>query len=111
MLEPDHVAAWEHFPHDADIGIRGKGATCLASFEQAALGLTAIVTPLQKVRAPDAIQIACPSSGDSEFLFLEPIDLARHAPAALPRGPILSGLKVAQHADRSWRAQCVVRVS
>ncbi len=37
-------AGWEHFPHDADIGVRGFGATPAQAFEQAALALTAIVT-------------------------------------------------------------------
>jgi SHS2 domain-containing protein len=35
---------WEHFPHDADVGVRGFGATAAEAFEQAALALTAIVT-------------------------------------------------------------------
>ena len=26
---------WEHFPHSADVGIRGHGATLAESFEQA----------------------------------------------------------------------------
>ena len=33
-------AGWEHFPHDADIGIRGFGATPAEAFEQAAVALT-----------------------------------------------------------------------
>ena len=37
-------AGWEHFPHDADIGVRGWGATPAEAFEQAALALTAVVT-------------------------------------------------------------------
>ena len=27
---------WDHFAHDADIGVRGFGATCAEAFEQAA---------------------------------------------------------------------------
>ena len=34
---------WEHFPHEADIGVRGVGNTRERAFEQAALGLTAVV--------------------------------------------------------------------
>jgi SHS2 domain-containing protein len=30
-------AGWEHFPHGADVGVRGFGATAAAAFEQAAL--------------------------------------------------------------------------
>ena len=35
---------WEHFPHDADVGVRGFGPTPAAAFEQGALALTAAVT-------------------------------------------------------------------
>jgi len=32
---------WEHFPHEADVGIRGFGATLAEAFEQAALAMSA----------------------------------------------------------------------
>ena len=35
---------WEHFPHEADIGIRGFGATPAEAFEQAALAMSAAAT-------------------------------------------------------------------
>jgi hypothetical protein len=35
---------WEHFSHDADIGIRGIGATKEKAFEQAAIALTSVIT-------------------------------------------------------------------
>src|SRR3972149_8529533 len=35
---------WEHFPHIADIGVRGIGATRAQAFEQAALAMTAGIT-------------------------------------------------------------------
>jgi SHS2 domain-containing protein len=35
---------WEHFSHDADIGIRGIGATKEEAFEQVAIALTAVIT-------------------------------------------------------------------
>ncbi|MHC4621544.1 MAG: archease, partial [Planctomycetota bacterium] len=34
---------WQHYPHQADIGIRGFGATKEQAFEQAAVGLTAVI--------------------------------------------------------------------
>jgi len=37
-------ARWEHFPHDADVGVRGYGTTKAEAFEQAALALCAVVT-------------------------------------------------------------------
>jgi SHS2 domain-containing protein len=40
-------ARWEHFPDDADIGVRGFGATAAETFEQAGQALTAVVTHLE----------------------------------------------------------------
>ena len=40
---------WEHFSHQADMGIRGHGASKEEAFEQAALALTAVITDLDKV--------------------------------------------------------------
>lgn len=41
---------WEHFAHQADIGIRGIGRSVDEAFEQAGLALTAVVV------MPDAVQ-------------------------------------------------------
>lgn len=35
---------WEHFSHQADIGVRGIGSSKEAAFEQAAIALTAVTT-------------------------------------------------------------------
>jgi len=35
---------WEDFPHGADVGVRGWGATLEQAFEQAALALTGVLT-------------------------------------------------------------------
>jgi tRNA nucleotidyltransferase (CCA-adding enzyme) len=40
----------------------------------------------------------------------EPVDVARHAPAAEPKGATYTALKVAQGADGIWSAACVVDV-
>ena len=37
---------WEHFPHEADIDVRGIGSTKEATFENAAQALTAVITDL-----------------------------------------------------------------
>ena len=41
---------WQHFPHDADMGVRGIGNSKEAAFEQAALALTALVTDPRAIR-------------------------------------------------------------
>lgn len=59
---------WEHFPHDADIGVRGIGPTKEAAFEQIALALTAVVTDLESVRPDVAVHIECEAPGDDLLL-------------------------------------------
>lgn len=61
---------WEHFEHDADIGVRGFGANLAAAFEQAARALTAVVTDPDAVEAQQAIQITC-SAPDDELLLAD----------------------------------------
>ncbi len=58
---------YEHFEHEADIGVRGIGSTCAEAFEEAALALTAIVTDPGKVRALELIELAC-EAPDVELL-------------------------------------------
>jgi tRNA nucleotidyltransferase (CCA-adding enzyme) len=59
---------WEHFPHGADIGVRGIGATRAEAFEQAALALTAVVTDPALVEAKRAVDIACEAPDDELLL-------------------------------------------
>ncbi|MDH3622532.1 MAG: archease [Myxococcales bacterium] len=53
------MPSWEHFPHEADIGVRGQGDSPEVAFEQAALGLTAVITEPGSVRAEEAVTITC----------------------------------------------------
>jgi len=62
-------ARWEHFPHDADVGVRGFGATAAEAFEQAALALTAVVTQAQ-VEPKIRVDVVC-EAPDLELLFVE----------------------------------------
>ena len=61
---------WEHFPHGADIGIRGVGCTPAEAFEQAAVALCAVITDVQTVidRDPIDIHVEAP---DRELLFAD----------------------------------------
>ena len=63
-------AYWEHFEHSADIGVRGVGATLAAAFEQAALALTAVVTPPEGVAAREPVAITC-AAPNPETLFVD----------------------------------------
>ena len=51
------MPSWEHFPHEADIGVRGRGETLDIAFEQAARGLTAVVTDPDRVRNDERVAI------------------------------------------------------
>lgn len=53
------MPSWEHFPHEADIGVRGRGESPDIAFEQAALGLTAVVTDPSLVRNDEEVAISC----------------------------------------------------
>jgi SHS2 domain-containing protein len=61
---------WEHFPHQADMGIRGVGPTRAVAFGQAALAMTAIVTDPQNVAADRAVTISC-EAPDDELLLVD----------------------------------------
>jgi SHS2 domain-containing protein len=61
---------WEHFPHEADIGLRGLGATPEQAFEQAALALTAVVTEPVAVAPAEMISLAC-QAPDQELLLVD----------------------------------------
>lgn len=55
---------WEHFPHGADIGVRGVGRSKAEAFEQAALALTAVITDPEAVMPKEAVEIACEMEDD-----------------------------------------------
>jgi tRNA nucleotidyltransferase (CCA-adding enzyme) len=61
---------WEHFPHQADIGVRGIGSTKEAAFEQAGLALTAVITDLDSVAPEQEVSIAC-EAPDHELLLVD----------------------------------------
>lgn len=66
----NNTQIWEHFPHDADIGIRGIGNNLEKAFEMAGLALTAVVTSPDKVEPSIKIKIECRET-DIELLFLD----------------------------------------
>lgn len=61
---------WEHFPHDADMGVAGIGESLPAAFAQAALGLTAIITDPARVRPAEPVSVRC-RAPDPELLFVD----------------------------------------
>lgn len=61
---------WEHFPHEADMGIRGIGRTRDEAFEQAALAMTAVITDPAQVKAAEMVEITR-SAPDDELLLVD----------------------------------------
>jgi len=61
---------WEHFAHDADIGVRGIGSTRAEAFEQAAIALVAVITDPELVAADEAIAIEV-EAPDDELLLVD----------------------------------------
>jgi tRNA nucleotidyltransferase (CCA-adding enzyme) len=64
------VPTWEHFSHDADIGLVGIGPTKAEAFRQAAIALTAVVTDLDRVSAITSVELDCRAPTD-ELLLVE----------------------------------------
>jgi SHS2 domain-containing protein len=62
--------SFEHFEHQADMGVRGFGRTCEEAFEQAALALTAVVVPPELIAARETVSVHC-SAGDIDLLLLD----------------------------------------
>jgi len=115
-------AAWEHFSHEADVGIRGFGVTPAEAFEQAAVALTAVVThaeikPLTSVDEMairkmlfGCFAVAIEGTRLNGILWGEPVDVARHAPACEPKGATYTALQVRKNDGGLWSAGCVVDV-
>ena len=61
---------WELFPHSADMGVRGFGATKEEAFSQAALAMTAVICDLSRIHPTQEVDIVC-SAEDDELLFVD----------------------------------------
>lgn len=67
MVDTTH---WEHFPHDADMGVRGFGPTKEEAFSQAAIAMTAVICDPSQVFPTEEIDLAC-EAPDDELLFVD----------------------------------------
>jgi SHS2 domain-containing protein len=66
-MESNH---WEHFPHEADMGVRGIGHSRDEAFEQAALAMSAIIADLAKIHDAIKVDITC-QAPDDELLLVD----------------------------------------
>jgi tRNA nucleotidyltransferase (CCA-adding enzyme) len=69
LLRSD-AARWEHFPHDADIGIRGFGRDLEEAFEQAAAAMMAATVEPGTVEAREVVDVSC-TAPDNEVLLTD----------------------------------------
>ncbi len=61
---------WQHFEHEADIGVCGSADTIEQAFVQVALAMTAVITELDKVAAQELVTIEC-QAPDTELLLVD----------------------------------------
>lgn len=69
MSSVRNSACWEHFSHGSDIGVRGFGCSVEEAFEQAAVGLTAIVADISRIEESETVDVRC-DAPDLELLLV-----------------------------------------
>jgi len=67
---PPLIERWEHFPHEADMGVRGFGRTLGEAFAAAATAMTAIITEPAQIEPRQRFRFAC-SGSDAELLLYD----------------------------------------
>jgi len=63
-----HGRSWEHFEHDADIGLRASASSRDGLFEAMAEALTALITDPGTVRPVESVPIRCEAPDDALLL-------------------------------------------
>ena len=63
-------AHWEHFAHEADVGVRGIGPTREAAFEQGALALMHAIGDPRRVEVREVVEVVCEAPDDA-LLFVD----------------------------------------
>lgn len=61
---------WEHFEHQADIGVRGIGRTPAEAFEQAAMAMVAAMVDLDRIVPVERVDVVC-QGPDLELLLVD----------------------------------------
>lgn len=60
---------WQHFPHDADVGVRGIGASLTEAFAEAARAMTAAAVDPDTIRPETPVDITCSGSDPEDLLY------------------------------------------
>jgi len=69
-VEARATARWEHFAHEADIGVRGYGPSQAEAFEQAACAMSAVITEAERVLPHTRVNLRC-RAPDAELLLFD----------------------------------------
>ena len=64
------TTGWCHFEHEADMGVRGTGATLAEAFEQTALAMMAIIAEPAAIQPLQPVEIHC-AGEDKELLLVD----------------------------------------
>lgn len=64
------TGAWQHFPHGADVGVRGLGTTLAEAFAAAGCALTAAQVDLEAVRPSQPVEIICRGTDFDDLLYV-----------------------------------------
>lgn len=72
-----HLPAWEHFSHQADIGVRGYGHSPAEAFNQAALAMIAVMTDPRSIQPHETITLEC-RAPDLELLLADWLNALIH---------------------------------
>lgn len=67
-LQAETIRQWEHFAHNSGVGITGRGPSCAAAFEEAAVALTAVTASPNLVRPRQLVDITCRASDRARLL-------------------------------------------
>lgn len=59
---------FEHFPHGADMGVRGIGSSKEEAFQEAAAALVALTTELSEVSAAEPVEVSLAAPDDEQLL-------------------------------------------
>ncbi|NOR72056.1 MAG: hypothetical protein GQ532_20630 [Methylomarinum sp.] len=64
------IPCWEHFEHEADIGIRGIASSPEQAFELIAVAMTAVITNPDHISASESVDISS-EAPNLELLLLD----------------------------------------
>jgi SHS2 domain-containing protein len=101
---------WQHFHHEADIGVEGSGDGPEQAFEEAAVAMTAIITDPDSVACSERVTVEC-EAPDRELLLVDWLNALIYEMATRRMlfrrfkvefdGPRLHGTACGEHLDRA----------